>query len=102
MTFDRARVRQLSKALAVKLALVPGDHESYNGDVVLIEAAILAAARELLGEASLEMQTAGYKVACGADWPNNWSDGGVTPELYIAREGWKAMAAARLAQLGEK
>lgn len=91
MTFDRARVRQLSEALAVKLALVPGDHESYNGDVALIEAAILAAAREPLKErATVDMGERGRISASGYVYNDT------------CRAIYDAMAAARLAQLGEE
>lgn len=86
MTFDRARVRQIAEEAWAK-----GCDEMTDAEAsAVIEAAILAAARELLGEPSEEMQTAGYRAFL--------SGNGGTADLRV----WKAMSAARLAELKEE
>lgn len=89
MTFDRARVRQLADEAYCKLPSRPESDPDATTDA--IEFAILAAARELLKErATVDMGERGRIAASGYVYNDT------------CRAIYDAMAAARLAQIGEE
>lgn len=94
MTFDRARVRQLSRDAWGLMDADAFNNIAVDQCIATIETAILGAARELLGEpASTIMQDEGSGYCIGESWIEAYEN---------CRNCWADMSAARLARLGEE